>query len=92
MAWVYRAPWIAAAGTRGLHKVVYSWAAGLFRRVVLSYQNRQVLREIGAMSDHELADIGLRRSDVRDALAVTADVEIGEFLSARVRAYARRTD
>ena len=46
-------------------------------------ENRRLLDGMGAMSDHELRDIGLTRNDLRDATALPADREPGLFLAAR---------
>ncbi len=51
-------------------------------------ENRRLLQELGAMSDHDLRDIGLTRNDLRDSLALPADRDAGAFLSDR--RFARR--
>lgn len=57
--------------------------AGLFGRIVQAYENRQLLHDMSAMSDHELSDIGLRRTDLSDATAVGGRCEVGSFLAER---------
>ena len=45
------------AKTGGTFRAVAGWVSGLVRR-------RAVINELAALSDHELADIGLTRSDI----------------------------
>lgn len=40
------------------------------RRVFGAWQNRRSVRQLLEMDDYQLADIGLRRSDVHDSLAL----------------------
>ena len=49
---------------------------------------RRAMAELGAMSDHELADVGLRRQDLRDATAIKLGDDPTEMLA--VRAAERR--
>ena len=51
---------------------------------------RATLRTLANMDRHELADIGLNPSDVRDAWAIPLDRDPGELLARR--AYERRRD
>ena len=51
---------------------------------------RATLRTLANMDRHELADIGLNPSDVRDAWAMPLDRDPGELLARR--AYERRRD
>ena len=51
---------------------------------------RATLRTLANMDRHELADIGLNPSDVRDASAMPLDRDPGELLARR--AYERRRD
>jgi uncharacterized protein YjiS (DUF1127 family) len=44
---------------------------------------RQAMAQLGAMSDHELADVGLYRQDLRDATAVRLGEDPTEMLAAR---------
>jgi uncharacterized protein YjiS (DUF1127 family) len=44
---------------------------------------RQTMRQLGGMSDHELADIGLRRQDLRDASALPLGDDPTEVLAMR---------
>ncbi len=46
-------------------------------------QTRQLLDDLGGMSDHELRDIGLTRQDLRDATALPASQDPGELFEAR---------
>jgi len=47
----------------------------LARKPVHFYQSRSVLTELSGMSDHELSDIGLTRTDVAAAAAVPSDID-----------------
>ena len=47
--------------------------------------NRTDYRRLHEMSDHELADIGLERSDLHDAWERRVDVEPTHYLDALVR-------
>jgi uncharacterized protein YjiS (DUF1127 family) len=47
----------AGSKTGGVLRAVTGWVSGLVRR-------RAVINELAALSDHELADIGLTRSDI----------------------------
>jgi len=44
-------------------------AVGLIGRLYRAYHNRAAIAVLGGASDHMLADIGLTRSDLRDAFA-----------------------
>ncbi len=46
-------------------------------------ENRRLLDGMGALSDYELRDIGLTRQDLRDATALSADRDPGQFFAAR---------
>jgi uncharacterized protein YjiS (DUF1127 family) len=50
-----------------------------FRRL----ENRRILDSLAAMSDHDLQDIGVTRSDLRDSLAQPAGSDVGAFLADR---------
>lgn len=45
---------------------------------------RRELETLAGMSDHELKDIGLTRSDIGDVTALPADARPTDFLAARV--------
>ncbi len=45
---------------------------------------RRVMRQLGALSDCELKDIGLYRQDLRDAVALPRDVDPGLMLRRKV--------
>ena len=51
-------------------------------------ENRRLLDGLAVLSDHELRDIGLTRQDLRDATALPADRDPGQFFA--VRAASRR--
>ncbi len=51
---------------------------------------RRLAHQFAAMSDHELADIGLLRQDLRDLSAWPAHEDPGDRLEARARARRRR--
>jgi uncharacterized protein YjiS (DUF1127 family) len=53
------------------------------------HANRMLLRQLAAMSPHELADIGLTPLDLGATAALPLDTEIGQFLSTRVAAHRR---
>ena len=44
-------------------------AIGLIDRLYRAWHNRSAVAVLGVVSDHMLADIGLTRSDIRDAFA-----------------------
>lgn len=46
-------------------------------------ENRRLLGAMAAMSDHELADVGLARQDLADTAALPFAAEPGAFLAAR---------
>ena len=46
--------------------------------------NRRELETLAGMTDHELKDIGLTRSDIGDVTALPADASPTDFLAARV--------
>jgi uncharacterized protein YjiS (DUF1127 family) len=50
-----------------------------FRRL----ENRRTLDALAAMSDHDLQDIGVTRSDLRDSLALPTTCDVGAFLADR---------
>jgi len=54
-------------------------AAGLSRQAI----NRRVLRQLSAMSERELKDIGLVRQDVADAFVLSGTGDASLFLVAR---------
>jgi uncharacterized protein YjiS (DUF1127 family) len=72
-----------ASGTRTASRLVASFKAAIFwpLRVI---EARRELEMLAQMSEHELKDIGLTRSDLGDATALPADASPTEFLSARV--------
>ncbi|MDX7951372.1 DUF1127 domain-containing protein [Lichenihabitans sp. Uapishka_5] len=47
------------------------------------HANRKLLHLMAGMSAHELADIGLTPSDLRDTGALSLNSDVGHFLSAR---------
>ena len=51
------APRVFAPASGGVVRAVTNWFAGVMQR-------RAVFEELGSLSDHELADIGLTRSDI----------------------------
>lgn len=57
-------------------------------------RTRKVMRQLSAMSTHELRDIGLVSQDVESAQALSLDEDPTRFLAsrARERAEARRTE
>ena len=63
-------------------------ALGLFDRVLLwparALETRRLLDDMGAMSEHELRDIGLTRQDLRDATALPAGQDPGLLFATRV--------
>lgn len=65
----------AAAALTGIDAVLM-WP---FRAV----ENRRIVETLGAMSDHDLRDIGLTRHDIRDTMALPATSDAGAFLAAR---------
>ena len=46
-------------------------------------ENRRLVETLGAMSDHDLRDIGLTRHDLRDTTALPLDRDAGTFLADR---------
>ncbi|MGU3496556.1 DUF1127 domain-containing protein [Xanthobacteraceae bacterium A53D] len=54
-------------GTRIIH--AFNAAGRFLRRVIQAYAHRSELSQLGAMSDSMLRDIGINRSDLRDAAA-----------------------
>ena len=65
-----------ARATLGLLNVVLLWP---FRAL----ENRRLLDGMGELSDYELRDIGLTRQDLRDATALPANRDPGQFFAAR---------
>ena len=63
--------------------------ASLARFVVLwpvrVAQHRRTMAALGAMDDRGLADIGLRRQDLRDATALPRSADPTELFAARAR-------
>lgn len=53
-------------------------------------ESRRTMRLLAAMNDHELADIGLTRQDLRDASSVAPGDDPTMLLSLRVRERMRR--
>jgi uncharacterized protein YjiS (DUF1127 family) len=45
--------------------LVQSWVAGLFAKIAAWHNRMRELDELACMSERELADVGLSRSDVR---------------------------
>ncbi len=71
-----------------LHRVFQAlhWLAS---RPARFFAYRQEMALLGAMDDRELADIGLRRQDLRDATALPLGETPGAFLQQRVAARKR---
>ena len=44
-------------------------AARVFRQLARAWESRRAMRDLGAFDDRMLADVGLNRADLRDALA-----------------------
>ncbi len=69
-------------------------AAAIARAVLLwplrVHANRQLLDRMSGMSEHELSDIGLTRSDLTDSSALRLDTEVGSFLAKRANERRRR--
>jgi uncharacterized protein YjiS (DUF1127 family) len=68
-----------------------AWAPGLLaglRSAILwplrVLEARRELETLAGMTDHELKDIGLTRSDIGDVTALPADASPTDFLAARV--------
>lgn len=62
---------------------VVDWAANVLR----AWKNRRAIYHLGAMNDHELADIGLARGDLHFAWSQPIDVDptvtLGRLADAR---------
>ncbi len=56
---------VAPVGTTLAHFLLQ--AAGLTMKVARAIERRHALNQLGRLDDHMLRDIGLTRSDVRDA-------------------------
>jgi uncharacterized protein YjiS (DUF1127 family) len=72
-----------AAAALALAVRIAGWPA----RVIAA---RRTMRLLGAMNDRELADIGLARSDVRDATGLGLGDDPTSLLARRARERARR--
>ena len=53
-------------------------------------ESRRTMRMLGSMNDHELADIGLSRQDLRDATGLALDDDPTSLLARRARERVRR--
>ena len=70
----------------GLSRAASALLAGIDAVVMWPFraaENRRVIETLGAMSDHDLRDIGLTRHDLRDSLALPPTSDAGTFLAAR---------
>lgn len=72
--------WLRSAGALAMH--VLTWPS----RFVAA---RAVMNRLGAMSDHELRDIGLTRQDLRDATALVPDEDPTRLLAGRAASRTR---
>jgi len=52
-----------------LRHAAWAWCLGRIASAVARFKARQTIRELGALSDRQLNDIGLRRADIDDVAA-----------------------
>jgi uncharacterized protein YjiS (DUF1127 family) len=64
---------------------LFASAAGLVGRLYRVWHNRTAVAVLDAVSDHMLADIGLTRSDLRDALNEPLWRDPTQLMSVRAR-------
>lgn len=78
-----------ALGLRVANAVVA--VASQFARIFRAWRNRREIYRLGEMSDAQLADIGLTRSDLhvvwQAPLTVDPTEQLGQLSEARIRAY-----
>ena len=55
-----------------LRGAAWTWVARVVAAAVARLEARQTARELSALTDRELHDIGLRRADIEDAAATSA--------------------
>jgi len=53
----------------GLRRAAWTWLARTVASALARLKTRQTIRELGALSDRQLNDIGLRRADIDDVAA-----------------------
>ena len=70
----------------GLLRTVLGW----FRQAYTSYRSRRAIATLADFDDHLLADLGLTRGDVRDALHVPFAHDPGRELQFRAQRNVRR--
>ena len=76
----------AERAAAGLSRLASTLLVGIDAAVMWPFrasENRRLMETLGAMSDHDLRDIGLTRHDLRDSLALPATHDHGAFLARR---------
>jgi uncharacterized protein YjiS (DUF1127 family) len=53
----------------GLRSAAWTWLARAVASALAQFKTRHTIRELGALSDRQLNDIGLRRADIEDVAA-----------------------
>jgi uncharacterized protein YjiS (DUF1127 family) len=51
----------------GLRSAAWTWLARVVASALARLKTRQTIRDLSALSDRQLNDIGLRRADIEDA-------------------------
>jgi uncharacterized protein YjiS (DUF1127 family) len=52
-----------------LRSAAWAWLAGAIASVVARYKARETLRELSGLTDRQLYDIGVRRTEIEDVAA-----------------------
>jgi uncharacterized protein YjiS (DUF1127 family) len=69
--------WAPSAGPGGMRKTgLVAWLSRRVAAVVASHRNHVALSELSAMSNRELADIGLSRSDLARAFDASSNRDL----------------
>jgi uncharacterized protein YjiS (DUF1127 family) len=76
--------------TRRPASSLFARARNAADRLVRAWQNRRVVNRLNELDDHQLFDMGLCRSDVRDVRAASFFSDAGLHLTIAARERARR--
>ena len=80
---LYNRPLSAFARTSGVARASLGFLDAVLLWPFRALENRRLLDGMSVLSDHELRDIGLTRQDLRDATALPADRDPGQFFAVR---------
>jgi len=81
---------IATPATRGLAPSIFARLGKVAYRLARAWQNRRALNRLNELDDHQLLDMGLCRSDVREVRAASFFADAGLHLTITARERASR--